>query len=359
MVSNNPYTLSSVAGFGSRGELNSGVLAVTSVSINRTADVNRLVALEAAGHPERFVAGGSGPRADLQVLGPSSVAAAVDGEARNLAPPLRFTYPTGRTPRPHRPRTTRSLARLASCARDGIDAGGSGPCGARPAERDRRPSRPGAQHELSRPHRGVRDGRRAGHVLAADVRRDLVHEADALDRSIHDAVASTPTPTLDVPMTWISNAATYSRLWVVIAAVLAVAGGHRGRRAAVRGSTAIGATLDYREPRRETPGAVAPAGNIDQHGSVRDAHAEVELLPLGARGVGVRICRGGDGRVPTARVAVVRAGNCRRPQPRPHRGALPQRCAGRCSARPRRRHDGTDARWTTTIALNIAAQSTT
>ena len=76
----------------------------------------------------------------------------------------------------------------------------------------------------------------------ADVRRDLVQEADALDRSIHNAVASTPTPALDVPMTWISNAATYSRLWVVIAAVLAVAGGRRGRRAAVRGLTAIGAT---------------------------------------------------------------------------------------------------------------------
>jgi undecaprenyl-diphosphatase len=75
-----------------------------------------------------------------------------------------------------------------------------------------------------------------------DVRRRLVREADALDRSIHDAVASTPTPALDGPMTWISNAATYSRLWVVIAAVLAVTGGHRGRRAAIRGLTAIAAT---------------------------------------------------------------------------------------------------------------------
>ena len=108
-------------------------------------------------------------------------------------------------------------------------------------------------------------------------------------------------------MTWISNAATYSRLWVVIAAVLAVAGGHRGRRAAVRGLTAIGATSITANLVVKTPGAAAAAGNIDQHGSAQDAHAEVELLPLGARGVGVRICRGGDGRDPAARVAVVRA----------------------------------------------------
>jgi membrane-associated phospholipid phosphatase len=74
-----------------------------------------------------------------------------------------------------------------------------------------------------------------------EVRRRLFKEADALDRAIYHAVADTPTPTLDVPMTWVSNAANYSRLWVVIAAALAVAGGHRGRRAAIRGLTAVGA----------------------------------------------------------------------------------------------------------------------
>ncbi len=75
-----------------------------------------------------------------------------------------------------------------------------------------------------------------------EVRRRLFEEADALDEAIYNAVASTPTPMLDAPMTWISNAANDSRLWVVVAGVLAVAGGHRGRRAAIRGLTAIGAT---------------------------------------------------------------------------------------------------------------------
>ncbi len=75
-----------------------------------------------------------------------------------------------------------------------------------------------------------------------DVRRRLFEEVDALDEAIYNAVASTPTPTLDVPMTWVSNAANDSRLWVALAGVLAVAGGHRHRRTAIRGLTAIGAT---------------------------------------------------------------------------------------------------------------------
>ena len=53
----------------------------------------------------------------------------------------------------------------------------------------------------------------AGHVV-----RRLETEADALDRAVYDAVASRPTPTLDGPITWISNAANFSRLRIVIAA---------------------------------------------------------------------------------------------------------------------------------------------
>ena len=53
-VSNNPYRLSSLSGFGSRPSLNAGALGVATVTINRPIDVNRLVALEAAGRPERY-----------------------------------------------------------------------------------------------------------------------------------------------------------------------------------------------------------------------------------------------------------------------------------------------------------------
>jgi undecaprenyl-diphosphatase len=67
-------------------------------------------------------------------------------------------------------------------------------------------------------------------------------DVHALDDSVYDAVARTSTPALDGPVTWISNAANYGKLWVAIAAVLALTGGARGQRAAVRALMALGVT---------------------------------------------------------------------------------------------------------------------
>ena len=69
-----------------------------------------------------------------------------------------------------------------------------------------------------------------------------LRELGAIDRAIYSAVASTPTPTLDEPLRRLSDAANNSRLWLAIAAGLAVAGGEAGRRSAVRGTLAIGIT---------------------------------------------------------------------------------------------------------------------
>jgi undecaprenyl-diphosphatase len=69
-----------------------------------------------------------------------------------------------------------------------------------------------------------------------------LRELDAVDRAIYSAVAATPTPSLDAPLRWLSDAANNSVLWLVIAAGLGVAGGPAGRRAAVRGTVAIGVT---------------------------------------------------------------------------------------------------------------------
>lgn len=63
-----------------------------------------------------------------------------------------------------------------------------------------------------------------------------------MDQAIYSAVAATLTPSLDEPLRRLSNAANNSRLWLAIAAGLAAAGGPAGRRAAVRGTVAIGAT---------------------------------------------------------------------------------------------------------------------
>src|SRR5271165_6617952 len=72
----------------------------------------------------------------------------------------------------------------------------------------------------------------------ADGLRDL----GAVDLAVYSAVADTPTPSLDEPLRRLSNAANNSGLWFAIAAALALAGGSAGRRAALRGTLAIGAT---------------------------------------------------------------------------------------------------------------------
>jgi undecaprenyl-diphosphatase len=69
-----------------------------------------------------------------------------------------------------------------------------------------------------------------------------LRELGAVDRAIYSAVAATPTPSLDEPLRRLSNAANNSGLWLAVAAGLGVAGGEAGRRAAVRGTVAIGVT---------------------------------------------------------------------------------------------------------------------
>jgi membrane-associated phospholipid phosphatase len=69
-----------------------------------------------------------------------------------------------------------------------------------------------------------------------------LRELGAVDRAIYAAVAATPTPSLDEPLRRLSNAANNSRLWLAIATGLRVAGGEAGRRAATRGTVAIGVT---------------------------------------------------------------------------------------------------------------------
>ena len=77
---------------------------------------------------------------------------------------------------------------------------------------------------------------------AESVWAEALRELGAVDRAVYEAVADTPTPELDAPVRRLSNAANYSRLWLGIAAVIAVLGGRRGRRAALEGVLAIGVT---------------------------------------------------------------------------------------------------------------------
>ena len=69
----------------------------------------------------------------------------------------------------------------------------------------------------------------------------MAADIDALDRAVSAAVADTPTPALDAPLRTLSRAADRSKLWFATALVVGVAGGRRGRRAAVAGLASVGA----------------------------------------------------------------------------------------------------------------------
>ena len=93
-------------------------------------------------------------------------------------------------------------------------------------------------------HRPGPSGRtRQGRRRSQETRpgRRVLDELGALDLAVHDTVARTPTPSLDRALGGLSNAANYSRLWVLTAAVLSLLG-PRGRRAAGVGLTAVGTT---------------------------------------------------------------------------------------------------------------------
>lgn len=70
----------------------------------------------------------------------------------------------------------------------------------------------------------------------------LLDKAQEIDRSAFDTVAGWSSPLLDKIMPALSIAATYSRLWMGVAALFAVLGGTKGRKTAVEGMVAIGIT---------------------------------------------------------------------------------------------------------------------
>jgi membrane-associated phospholipid phosphatase len=71
---------------------------------------------------------------------------------------------------------------------------------------------------------------------------EALRELGAVDRAVYEAVARTPTAELDGPLRRLSDAANHSRLWLGIAAAIALLSGGRERRAALEGVLAIGVT---------------------------------------------------------------------------------------------------------------------
>ncbi|HEX6460809.1 MAG TPA: phosphatase PAP2 family protein [Thermoleophilaceae bacterium] len=85
-----------------------------------------------------------------------------------------------------------------------------------------------------------------GRSMAAARRRPAwLQDAARIDVAVYAAIAATPSPSLDTAMGRLSRAADYSRLSFASAALLALAGGARGRRAAANGLLSVGATSAF------------------------------------------------------------------------------------------------------------------
>jgi undecaprenyl-diphosphatase len=69
-----------------------------------------------------------------------------------------------------------------------------------------------------------------------------MEDAERLDHAVYEAIARTPSPAIDHFMARLSPAADYGRLSLASAAALGVLGGDGGRRGALSGIAALGAT---------------------------------------------------------------------------------------------------------------------
>jgi membrane-associated phospholipid phosphatase len=83
----------------------------------------------------------------------------------------------------------------------------------------------------------LRTGAGTARMLAAPLRR-----LDGYDRAGYRTVAQLHIPLLDEPLRLVSDFANFSKPWFLISGCLALFGGSRGRRAALTGLAAIGAT---------------------------------------------------------------------------------------------------------------------
>ena len=73
-------------------------------------------------------------------------------------------------------------------------------------------------------------------------RRRWADELLRIDTAVYTAIAATPTPSLDRAFRLLSRAADRSKLWLGSSVALAVAGGPRGRRAALNGMASVAVT---------------------------------------------------------------------------------------------------------------------
>jgi len=102
-------------------------------------------------------------------------------------------------------------------------------------------------------------------------RSTLLWRLHDIDERIHQRVADMHAPILDSALPPLSEAASYSRLWLAIAASIGVLGGRRGRRSAAAALAATGVTsflaniVAKELANRRRPGVEVPAGRRLEH----------------------------------------------------------------------------------------------
>jgi diacylglycerol kinase family enzyme len=89
-VSNNPYLVHRLGGFGSRASVCAGVLGVVTLEIRSAGELARLLAAEAAGRGERFRGWREWTTETFDIRADQPVPVGIDGEALTLEPPLQF-----------------------------------------------------------------------------------------------------------------------------------------------------------------------------------------------------------------------------------------------------------------------------
>ena len=215
LVSDNPYQLSDLAGLGRRARLDTGRLGMVAVSVDSAREAVGLLrhtrdhGLTVLETPEVVV---TADTAQIPVGDRRRGRDAADpGPVLDPAPgALRVRVPRDRPGVPP-PRPALSWVRLVVWRPTTVRHGPDAACG------------------------GLDRWRR---------------ELGALDLAVYDAVAGTPSPTIDAGLARISNAANHSRLWVVTAGVVSLFGtrtsaGPRGR------PRRRGRHLGRRQPRRQ------------------------------------------------------------------------------------------------------------
>ena len=127
-------------------------------------------------------------------------------------------------------------------------------------------------------------------------RAEAVRELGAVDLAVYQAVALTPTAELDGPLRHLSNAANYSRLWLGIAAVIAVLRRQARTPRGAGGRARDRDDLGGRQSRHKAPVARPAAPGSGRPGPVwrpPRIDAGIHLVPVRSRRVGVRVrlCR--------------------------------------------------------------------